>query len=306
MLLSGVVAVKGSEIKRDFSGEFKMQPSAQPGDRNDGDEFELVKIPPDQAGWLNELNTSEMQILRLKASVECYVADIRRALEEPEGKRVLKFHGTEAATLGAYLRDAKDAEDLKNRSSLVWRIFDDALLSDSKVGEIAPGPINYFAESIIQHLAVSLGTIKCNEGLERVQLDSGMKLGEFLTKVHNQGVMLEDIPGDANTPSDQRELKSATIREGLKSSGEEIIAILSTEYQKYGSNFIDLLDDALKEDILNKYLPPFINLSDKAFVNLREFCIQECGSLYERHLNKSLRGRADQVFEALRSVGAFK
>ncbi len=303
----------GSEIKRCFWG-VEMNPPAQPDDRyhgDDGDPSENLggkyrEIPDDQKELFYELNTSEMQVLRLKASVELFFSDIRSALEEPEGNPKLKVLGTEAATLGVYLQDAKDAEDLSERSELVWSVFNEFLASDPEVAERGLSAINYFAFSIIQKLATALVKIKCNEGLERVRLDAGMEVGKFLTEVNNRGVRLEYLPGDARLYPDERELESASIRRNLKSSGEKIIGTLFSEYQKYGSNFIDLLDDALKEVLLNKYCPPFISISDEGVNQLRRFCIQECGSLYERDLSESLQRRINQVFDALLSVGAIK
>jgi hypothetical protein len=247
-----------------------------------------------------------MQIERVRTSVELFFSDIRSALEEPEGNPKLKVLGTEAATLGVYLQDAKDAEDLSERSELVWSVFNEFLASDPEVAERGLSAINYFAFSIIQKLATALVKIKCNEGLERVRLDAGMEVGKFLTEVNNRGVRLEYLPGDARLYPDERELESASIRRNLKSSGEKIIGTLFSEYQKYGSKFIDLLDDALKEVLLNKYCPPFISISDEGVNQLRRFCIQECGSLYERDLSESLQRRINQVFDALLSVGAIK
>jgi hypothetical protein len=288
--------------------------SAQPDDRYDGDDGDpsenlggkYREIPADQKELFYELNTSEMQVLRLKASVELFFSDIRSALEEPEGNPKLKVLGTEAATLGVYLRDANDAEDLSERSALVWSVFNEVLARDPEVAEMDPDPTRDFAASIIQHLAVSLVTIRCNEGLERVQLDAGMEVGKFLKEVNDQGVRLEFIPGDARFYPDDRKLESASIRRNLKSSGEKIIGTLFSEYQKYGSNFIDLLNDALKEVLLNKYCPPFISISDEGVNQLRRFCIQECGSLYERDLSESLQRRINQIEDALCSVGAIK
>ena len=189
------------------------------------------------AGFFDALNTPEMQIERVRTSVELFFSDIRSALEEPEGNPKLKVLGTEAATLGVYLRDANDAEDLSERSALVWSVFNEVLARDPAVAEMAPDPTRDFAASIIQHLAVSLVTIRCNEGLERVQLDAGMEVGKFLKEVHDQGVRLEFIPGDARFYPDDRKLESASIRRNLKSSGEKIIGTLFSEYQ----NFIKFL-----------------------------------------------------------------
>jgi hypothetical protein len=127
-----------------------------------------------------------------------------------------------------------------------------------------------------------------------------------LTKVHDQGVRLKYLPGDARFNPDDRELESASIRRNLKSSGEKMLGALVAEYQKYEADARNLLDDALTNDLLDKYLPSNIYLSDEAFENLKEFCIQECGSSYERDLKESLQRRINQVFDALINVGAIK
>jgi hypothetical protein len=304
----------GSEIKRCFWG-VEMNPPVRPDDRYDGDDGDpsenlggkFREIPDDQKELFYELNTSEMQVLRLKASVELFFSDIRSALAEPEGNPKLKVLGTEAATLGIYLQDGKDEEDLTERSELVWSVFNEFLASDPEVAERGLSAINYFAFSIIQKLATSLVKIKCNEGLERVRMDAGMEVGKFLTEVNNRGLGLDYLKVNVNKTLEQRELESASIRRDLESSGKEIVKSLLKKYQQYGTNFEDLLDGALAEFRLNKkYVPPFIILSDEGVNSLRALCFQECGSSYEIDLNKSLQDRINQIEDALRSVGAIQ
>jgi hypothetical protein len=286
-----------------------MNPSAQP---YDGDEERSGngtegsgEMQPDLAGLLNSLSAPDLQIKRLRTSVVLFFDDVRRGLD-PRENGELPIHGTESGTLGAYLRDANDAEDLRDRSLLVWSVFIEAFESAPDVDINGHILANHFANSIIQHIAVSLVTIECSEGLKRFDLEAGVNIGEFLTNVHEQGVRLKYPPGDARFNPDDRELESASIRRNLKSSGEEMFGVLVVEYQKYEADARNLLDAALTSDLLDKYLPSNISLSDKAFENLKEFCIQECGSLYERDLSESLQRRINQVFDALINVGAIK
>jgi hypothetical protein len=301
----------GSEIKRCFWG-VEMNPSVRPDDRDDGDEERSGNgtegsggMYADLGDFFDALNTPKMQIERLRTSVELFFDDVRRGLD-PRENGELPIHGTESGTLGAYLRDANDAEDLRDRSLLVWSVFNEAFESAPDVAINGHILANHFANSIIQHLAVSLVTIECSEGLKRFDLEAGVNIGEFLRNVNDQGVRLEFIPGDGRLHPDDRELESAYIRRNLKSSGERMLGALVAEYQKYEADARNLLDDALTNDLLDKYLPSNIYLSDEAFENLKEFCIQECGSLYERDLSESLQRRINQVFDALINVGAIK
>lgn len=260
----------------------------------------------DQGNWLNELNTPDMQIRALEASMECFIEDIKIALEEPIGKRVILYQGTETATLGAYLRNANDEQDLRIRSSLVWGIFDNAFASAPEITEMAAQPVSIFAGGIVQHLGISLVTIKCNEALQRVNLEAGIKVGSFLTEVHGRGSNLNFLKSDPNTTLDDRDIKMATIRAGLKSSGEEILGTLFTQYQNYAAEFINHVNESVKEIGEGGYLPSRISLREKGIDILTNLCIEECSSVFERELSKALRERIDLVSAELVKVGAIK
>jgi hypothetical protein len=299
MFLSGVVAVGGLRL-RDIFGELKMNPSAQPDDRDHGDDGERSGNEPEGSGGMGEDGSDDLkQVIfkldRLILSVSWLADELRSALY-PTGNGELPLDGTELGSFGTYLRDAKNEEDLHSRCGLVWQEFTNDFQSASD---------DKYKYSIIQHLALSIVTIKCNEGLKRFDLEAGVKIGEFLTKVNDQGVTLKYLIGGASFNPDNRESKSASIRRNLKSSGEKMLGALDAEYQKYEADSGNLLADALTNDLLD-YLPPNISLSEEAFENLKEFCIQECGSLYMRDLKESLQGRINQVLDALLGVGVIK
>ena len=272
-----------------------MNPSFYPDDRHADDSN------PD---GFNELSTPNTEIKALTASMESFVNHIRLALEQEE--LVFRFDGTETAKLGSYLRNANDEADLRTRSSIVWGIFDNALKSAPEIAEMAAEPVSYFAGSIIQDLAISLVTMKCNVALQRVNLEVGMEVGPFLSEVHDRNFRLVYLTGDTNTLIDNRVTEMATIREGLKLSGEKSLGKVITQYQKYAAEFNNHVNESVNEIREDGYLLSRISLRADSIANLKNICIEECSSVFEGDLNDSLKKRVDQVFDALVGVGAIK